>query len=107
MKSFKEIGAVVQNGFEDLRETVKLCWTGLISGWVTIWKSITPSTSTTNVVCGLSFSRSEPDFEGSLRALRSFAIRCVLRNSVSDCKKERLAGQILLTTQSEPIAILK
>ena len=32
--------------------------------------SITPSTSTTNVVCGLSFSRSQPDFEGFLRALR-------------------------------------
>ena len=34
------------------------------------WTSITPSTSTTNVVCGLSFSRSQPDFEGFLRALR-------------------------------------
>ena len=32
--------------------------------------SITPSTSTTNVVCGLSFGRSQPDFEGFLRALR-------------------------------------
>ena len=101
MKSFKEIGAVVQNGFEDLGETVKLCWTGLISGWVTIWKSITPSTSTTNVVCGLSFSRSEPDFEGSLRALRSFAIQS------PTARRRELAGQILLTTQSEPIAILK
>ena len=66
---------------------VKHCWTGLLSGWVTIWikypvlyflgsqagvvkTSITPSTSTTNVVCGLSFSRSQPDFEGFLRALR-------------------------------------
>ena len=66
---------------------VKLCWTGLISGWVTIWikypvlfflrsqagvvkTSITPSTSTTYVVCGLSFSRSQPDFEGFLRVLR-------------------------------------
>jgi len=28
-----------------------------------------PSTSTTNVVCGLSFSLSQPDFEGFLRAL--------------------------------------
>ena len=32
--------------------------------------SITPFTSTTNVVCGLSFSRSQPDFKGFLRALR-------------------------------------
>ena len=47
---------------------VKPCLTELISGWVTIWidflsytpwTSITPSTSTTNVVCGLSFSRSD------------------------------------------------
>ena len=38
---------------------------------VSRWKkSITPSTSTTNLVCGLSFSRSQPDFEGFLRALR-------------------------------------
>ena len=29
--------------------------------------SITPSISTTYVVCGLSFSRSQPDFEGFLR----------------------------------------
>ena len=34
------------------------------------WTSITPSTSTTNVVCGLSFSRSQPDFDGFLRVLR-------------------------------------
>ena len=33
-------------------------------------KSIRPSTSTKNVVCGLSFSRSQPDFEGFLRALQ-------------------------------------
>ena len=61
-------------------------WTGLISGWVTtwiislcctpwevklaVWTSITPSTSATNVVCGLIFSRSQPDFEGFFRALR-------------------------------------
>ena len=66
--------------------TVKPCWMGLKSRWVTIWiislcctpwevrlakwTSITPSTSTTNVVCGLSFSRSQPDFEGFRRALR-------------------------------------
>ena len=31
---------------------------------------MTPSTSTTNVVCGLSFSRSQPDFKGFLRVLR-------------------------------------
>ena len=137
---------------------VKPCWTGLISGWVTFWidflsctpwTSVTPSTSTTNVVCGLSFSRSQPDFEGFLRALRfplssnstpslihlavvlcseviygsvvfrcrspswlhSFfyptSFSCVLRNSVSDCEKGPLAGQILLTAQSEPTAILK
>ena len=35
------------------------------------------------------------------------SLSCVLRNSVSDCEKGRLAGQILLTAQSEPIAILK
>ena len=132
---------------------VKPCWTGLISGWVTIWidflwctrlKSITPSTSTTNVLCELSFSRSQPDFEGLFRALRFLpsskstlsgcgavlrghtwvvfrdrapswlhslfdptSLSCVLRNSVSDCEKGQLAGQILLTAQSEPIAILK
>ena len=34
------------------------------------WTSITPSTSTTNAVCGLSFSRSQPDFEGFLWALQ-------------------------------------
>ena len=34
------------------------------------WTSIMPSTSTTNVVRGLSFSRSQPDFEGFLRAFR-------------------------------------
>ena len=34
------------------------------SGWRT------PSISTTYVVCGLSLSRSQPDFEGFLRALR-------------------------------------
>ena len=65
---------------------VKPYWARLISGWATIWidllcctpwevrlawwTSITPFTSTTNVVCGLSFSRSQPDFEGFLRALR-------------------------------------
>ena len=38
------------------------------SGWRCKKTSITPSTSTTNVV--LSFSRSQPDFEGFLRALR-------------------------------------
>ena len=36
----------------------------------TPWKSITPSTSTTDVVCGLSFSQSQPDFEGFLQAVR-------------------------------------
>jgi len=30
------------------------------------WTSIAPSTSTTNVACGLSFSRSQPDCEGFL-----------------------------------------
>ena len=33
------------------------------------WKLITPSTSTTNVVCEQSFSRSQPDFKGFLQAL--------------------------------------
>ena len=32
--------------------------------------SIMPSTSTANVVCGLSFSRSQPDLKGFLRELR-------------------------------------
>ena len=32
--------------------------------------SITPCTSITMLYCGLSFSRSQPDFEGFLRALR-------------------------------------
>ena len=59
---------------------VKPCCTGLVSGRVTIWilflcctpwTPITPSTSITNVVCGLSFSRSQPDFDGSLLLLRS------------------------------------
>ena len=36
------------------------------SGWHSAPTSITPSTSTTNVVCGLSFSQSQPDFEGFL-----------------------------------------
>ena len=49
------------------------CFIGLFYLWevrLAYWTSITPSTSTTNVVCGLSFSRSQPDFEGFLRALR-------------------------------------
>ena len=35
------------------------------------------------------------------------SLSCVLGNSVSDCEKGRLAGQIILTAQSESIAILK
>ena len=66
---------------------VKPCWTGLISGWVTIsikypvLYSLGSQAGVVdinhaihlyyyNVVCGLSFSRSQPDFEGFLRALR-------------------------------------
>ena len=65
--------------FSGLFTEVKPPWMGLISGWVTIWidfqcctrwKSITPSTSATNVVCRLSFSQSQPYFEGFLRAFR-------------------------------------
>ena len=87
-----------------------------------------------STVCGLSFSRSQPDCEGFLRAVpfppSSCAVvhtlvvfrglapswlqssfdptssSCVLRNAVSDCEKGRLAGQILPTAQSEPIAII-
>ena len=67
---------------EDLMKTpdedlINPCWTGLLSGWVTFWiislcctpwevrpaqwTSIMPSTSTTNVVCVLSFSGSQPE----------------------------------------------
>ena len=65
---------------------VKPCWTGLISGWVTIsikypvLYSLGSQAGVVdinhaihryyNVVCGSSFSRSQPDFEGFLRALR-------------------------------------
>ena len=65
---------------------VKPCWMGLISGWVTIsikypvLYSLGSQAGVVdishafhlydNVVCGLSFSRSQPDFEGFLRALR-------------------------------------
>ena len=65
---------------------VKPCWTGLISGWVTIsikypvLYSLGSQAGVVdinhafhlyyNVVCGSSFSRSPPDFEGFLRALR-------------------------------------
>ena len=65
---------------------VKPCWTGLISGWVTIsikypvLYSLESQAGVVdinhafhlyyNVVCGSSFSRSPPDFEGFLRALR-------------------------------------
>ena len=65
---------------------VKPCWTGLISGWVTIsikypvLYSLRSQAGVVdinhafhlyyNVVCGSSFSRSPPDFEGFLRALR-------------------------------------
>ena len=64
----------------------KPCWTGLISGWVTIsikypvLYSLRSQAGVVdinhafhlyyNVVCGSSFSRSQPDFEGFLRALR-------------------------------------
>ena len=96
---------------------VKPCWTGLICGWVTIWTdlmcctlwevrlawwtSITPSTSTTNAVGGLCFSRSQPDLEGFLRALRfppfsrSIHLAVVLCSEVihGSCSgAERLAG---------------
>ena len=65
---------------------VKPCWTGLLSGWVTISTKYPVLYSLgsqagvvdTNhafhlyykVVCGLSLSQSQPDFEGFLRALR-------------------------------------
>ena len=65
---------------------VKPCWTGLISGWVTIsikypvLYSLGSQAGVVdinhafhlycNVVCGSSFSQSQPDFEGFLRALR-------------------------------------
>ena len=63
---------------------VKPCWTALITGWATLRvllyslgsqagakrSSIPPPTSTRNVVRGLSFSRSQPNFEGFLRVLR-------------------------------------
>ena len=65
---------------------VKPCWTGLMSGWVTIsikypvLYSLGSQAGVVdinhafhlyyNVVCGSSFSRSQPDFEGFLRALR-------------------------------------
>jgi len=66
---------------------VKPCWTGLITGWVTIWiipcavllgksgwynghQSRLPPLLQ-NVVCGLTFTRSQPDFEGFLWALLS------------------------------------
>ena len=76
-----------ENTGSGLFTEVKPCWTGLISGWVTI--SITYPVLYSlgsqagvveinhafhlyyyNIVCGLSFSRSQPDFEGFLRALR-------------------------------------
>ena len=41
----------------------------------TRWTSITPSTSTTNVVCGLSFSRSQPDFDGYSPSQSSLRLR--------------------------------
>ena len=66
--------------------SLKPCWTGLISGWVTIsikypvLYSLGSQAGVAdinhafhlyyNVVCGLSFSRSQPDFEGFVRALR-------------------------------------
>ena len=65
---------------------VKPCWTGLISGWVTIsikypvLYSLGSQAGVVdinhafqlyyNVIYGLSFSRSQPDFEGFIRALR-------------------------------------
>ena len=74
-----------ENTGSRLFTAVKPCWTELISRWVTIcinypvlyffgsqagvFETSTPSTSTSNVVCGLSFSRSQPDLEGFLRTL--------------------------------------
>ena len=65
---------------------VKPCWTGLISGWVTISMKYPVLYSLGsqagvvdinhafhlyyNVVCVSSFSRSQPDFKGFLRALQ-------------------------------------
>ena len=65
---------------------VKPCWTGLISGWVTIsikypvLYSLGSQAGVVDInhafhlyyndVCGSSFSRSQPDFEGFLRGLR-------------------------------------
>ena len=85
--------AVPKNGYHQRENTgsrlfteVKPCWTGLISGWVTIsikypvLYSLGSQAGVVdinhafhlyyNVVCGSSFSRSQPDFEGFLRALR-------------------------------------
>ena len=65
---------------------IKPCWTGLISGWVTIsikypvlyslgsQAGVVDINHTFhlyyNVVCGLRFSRSNPEYESFLRVLR-------------------------------------
>ena len=65
---FSPAGFTVSRGFYRVpRVLIADARSSHVSKWK---KSITPSTSTTNVVCGLSFSRSQPDFEGFLRALR-------------------------------------
>ena len=89
----KAIPLIVRYGYHQRKNTgcrlfteVKPCWTGLISGWVTIsikypvLYSLGSQADVVdinhafhlyyNVVCGLSFSRSQPDFEDFLRALR-------------------------------------
>ena len=75
-----------ENTGSRLLTEVKPCWTGLISGWMTIQikypvlYSLGSQAGVVNinhafhlyyiVVCGLSISRSQPDYEGFLRALR-------------------------------------
>ena len=79
---------------------VKPCWTGLISGWVTISIKYRVLCSLGNqagvvhinhafylhynVKCGSSFSGSQPDFEGFLRALR-FPPSAKLTSSLIQC----------------------
>ena len=73
-----------ENTGSRLFTAVKPCWTGLISRWVIKYPVLYSTGSQAgvmdinhsfhlyhkNVVCGLSFSRSQPDFEVFLRALR-------------------------------------
>ena len=93
IKFFVEMKVTERYGYHQRENTgsrlftgVKPCWTGLISGWVTIsikypvLYSLGSQAGVVdinhaihlyyNVVCGSSFSRSQPDFEDFLRALR-------------------------------------